>query len=233
MVTAGQHFTNIDGTGVTILCGKFDGFWNLHFETESVLNGVTTAEVEQFMARAQQAQQRAEEAKQADLIVLAHKIDAAWTAALAENEKRDAATRRVTKRSAKYVPNTDHLKYPGLTDPKPLELVLFVEDHYTAILASVMDIPRFRANYEDAGHLYADPMPGVTLASPLRWYDGFTVQLDGTPIPNELIDAIALLQHKCGIRDNDGLPPQTTHGIHCNALAWELIRRGAAVGPRK
>jgi hypothetical protein len=237
MITAGLTFSRPDGSVATVQPNRFSG-WNLLLDTDNVITGLTDFEVEQQMTAYRAAQARAANAATAALAMLALEINDAHTAALRENEKRDAKAARDRARRAKFIPGTDVLRYRDLEtgpDATYIELILWSEEVYTGICAGVKDIPRFAGNYTDAGHTYVDGMPGLhDCTDSNALYDSFTVQLGNRQIPENMLVAIAALQNKFGIREGQPtLPVNCKKGINCNALAWTLIRRGATVGPRR
>lgn len=227
MITAGMTFSRSDGSIATVQPNKFTG-WNLELDTDNVITGLTGEQVEQEMAAYRMAQARAAETQRIADRKLAAEISQAWDAALLFDAKFNA--KRIRKN---LVPGTDQHRYATCGDDKvSAELLLFLEAHYSAITAGVKSLVQFRANYVDAGHEYVEGTPGVRQCGESAWFDTFTIRLDGTPIPDALLLEIASLQVRCGIREGQQSRVGHTKGIYCNCLAWELIRRGAKVGPR-
>lgn len=230
MITHGMVFKFPDGIAATLLA-RPDGGWNVEKETGLRLSGITDAQAEQMVNAATLADHRAAAAARINAHALAIEIDMAHEAALRENEKRSA---KALARAMKFVPGTDARRYNGVdASDVSAALLLFIEAHYHAISAGVKSLAQFKANYEEAGHTYVDGMPGVHQCPESCWFDTFVITLDGTPIPSELLLEIATLQTRCGIRQGQASSVGQTKGIYCNALAWELIRRGATIGPRK
>lgn len=228
MIAAGMTFEYPDGTQATIVANRFGG-WNIVTES-STLTGITDEVVAQHIARSQKAKAAAHAEAAIAARAAALVLELAWDAAAKENEKR----RLRAARGPQFVPGSAEARYAGIDarHDVPTEIMLWLECHYSAITGTVKNLVQFAANYEEAGHLYADGMPGICQSDERTWHDTFVIRLDGTPIPYAMLDGIARLQNRCGIRE--GQPPSFNQGkgIYCNALAWELIRRGATVGLR-
>jgi hypothetical protein len=222
MITEGSQYETPDGSLATLHTGRTEGTWNVQTDS-STLWGITTAEAEQHVRASAAAITRRKDA-------LALEIANAWREATAENEKREAKLAR----NKKLVPGTDQTRYAGFDAGEvSTELLWFLDAHYRAIHARVKNLEQFVANYADAGHSYKPDMPGLTFASPASQYDTFAILLDTSSIPDGLLLEIASLQKRWGVRAEE-LPAgyAQAKGIYCNRLAWELIRRGAKVGPR-
>jgi hypothetical protein len=223
MITEGLQYETPDGSLATLHTGRTDGTWNVQTDS-STLWGITTAEAEQHVSASAAAITRRKNA-------LALEIANAWSAATAENEKRQRAAKLARRK--KLVPGTDQPRYESCEgNEASAALLLFLDDHHSGIQANVKSIPQFVANYQEAGHTYTPGMPGLYQQGEKAWYDTFVIMLDGTAIPDNLLVEIAALQSRCGVRKDQQSSVGRTKGIYCNCLAWELIRRGAKVGPR-
>lgn len=141
------------------------------------------------------------------------------------------------KREREFIDGTDVRRY----NPEGIkaldasaEIVAWLEHRITSIDATVKveNEPRFAANLLDAnGQEFSRTMDGFSNASERRWYDGFTISLTEN-IPENLMREIEGMHSRQGCREQEPVTSNRRQ-IFCNALAWEMLRRGHKLGKKE